>query len=143
MTEPKTQLDSGIASMQAFIAKHGLRYVPGDEAVGSGGHFARGELVAGPCRVQLSYRLQLGEIHLESEGCSMSLEQYLRTTGAYHDAEFPSSRNGDPQQFRALANDLEKYCSEFLAGDASPFLRAYREWKSNPDEFSGLRGLPG
>lgn len=143
MSDPKAHLDAGIASMRALLAAHGLDFVPGAVGRGSGGPCAQGELVAGPCRVRLSYRYGLGDIHLEAEGRTMTLDQYLRASGVYHDAEYPSSRSGDPQQFSALAHDLHEYCSEFLAGDPSRFLGVHREWEADPGRFRGLRGLPG
>lgn len=142
MKDPTTELEAGIDQIQRFLTGHGLRFTLDESGPGSGGPFARGSIVAGECRVSLSYRFGLGDISLHAEGKRMKLKAYLREVGGYFDAKYPAARSGSLEQFPALAHDLAAFCSEFINGDASRFLAAHRAATIDPDKWRGVRGLP-
>ncbi len=131
MTDARDALKAGIDSLAAFISKHELAFVHDSADCGSGGYFARGSLVSGNCRVNLSYRYGLGDIRLDAAGLSMPFDEYLRAIGVYSSARYPSTRAGAADQFDALAHDLGTYCAEFLAGAPEQFVDAHRRWKAS------------
>jgi hypothetical protein len=90
----------------------------------------------------MSYRSGLGKIELHAGSRCIPWITWLKYTGAFSRASFPSIAAGEPAQFDALLHDLEHYCAPFLRGELAEFDSVFAEIQSNPEAHSGFGALP-
>jgi 1-acyl-sn-glycerol-3-phosphate acyltransferase len=120
-------LRAGVKIIEPIMNPYGFHFIFHRAGSSSGGNFASGYFVNGKRRLEFHFRQTLGLVTYHVGDKSLSHKNYMRllgVNGAYPD--FPK----DPlDSFHSLASDLQNYCSDFLAGDGTQFLRFASETK--------------
>jgi 1-acyl-sn-glycerol-3-phosphate acyltransferase len=122
-------LRAGARILDPIMNSHGFCFVFQHSGKGSGGNFASGYFVNGERRLEFHFRYTLGLVTYYIGDNSLDHGQYMRLLGAH--AAYPDFPKEPLDSFRSLASDLENYCSDFLAGDGTQFLRFIAEMKDN------------
>jgi hypothetical protein len=137
--QPSDTLAAGVEVLGPELVPHGFRFEPRGAGHGSGGPFAWGEFVRGDRRLELHFRWSLGFVIYHVGELSLGHEAYLRALGiARGTSHYPGFSDDPLDGFRHLAQDLARYLTEFVQGDAAVFesaapaemARLAREWET-------------
>ena len=115
-------------ALLAVLGPRGFSFVLRGEGQGSGGHFAWGEFVRSDRRLEIHFRLGLGQVVYHAGSTSASHEAYMQQLGQLERCRYPGFPNDPMQAFHDLAHDLA-FAEDFLSGDASVLLDAARKEK--------------
>lgn len=136
--DPEATLKAGIEALDPVLNPHGFKFGFEGTGKGSGGWFAFGKYVRGDRSLELHFRYSLGLVTYHIGEYSLDHESYMRSLGVYGKNSYPDFPTDPLESFRSLAQDLLRYCSDFLAGDGVQFRRHAAELKSKPKMFSSL-----
>jgi hypothetical protein len=121
-------LHAGVTILNPVLHPHGFNFELRGSGSSSGGRFAWGEYVRNERRIELHFRYSLGLVTYHIGDLLFGHEVYLRALGVPAGThQYPGFSSDPLDGFRHLAHDLERFCGEFVSGDASVFLRASRE----------------
>lgn len=139
--EPKQQLLAGVGILEQVLAPSGFVFAFEADGQGSGGRFASGCYRRGERKLELHFRYSLGLVRYHIGALSLDHESYMRFAGVYGQNQYPDFPQAPLDSFVHLANDIGKYCSDFINGDGSQFLSWAGQLKDDPDLFKGLGAL--
>lgn len=109
--------------LDPLLVPAGFTFRVEHEGPSSGGPYASGAYTKGPWRLELHFRNYLGHIRFGHGDASVSLGEYLRAVGGWDAALFPRADGSSLQAFAALADDIGKYCGDFLLERPEGFAR--------------------
>jgi hypothetical protein len=138
---PAAKLSEGVAALRDVLGPHGFVYRTGEAGVGSGGAFATGSFVRGDRCLELSFRHGLGQVKYRLGESLLDHEAYLRRTGHWAERRYPDFGADHIESFRALAQDIASFCTDFLRGEGDQFRALAAAQKANPNEFKGFAAL--
>ena len=134
-SSPTQRLKEGAEILLTVLAPCGFTFAFRGEGRGSGGYFAWGEFVRGDRRLEVHFRLGLGQVAYHAGSASASHESYMHQLGALSSCRYPGFPPEPMQAFHDLAHDLA-FADDFLSGDASQLLVAARSEKLTQDSRS-------
>ena len=134
---PLDSLTKGRAALDPLLQKSGFSWVATGSGQGSGGTFASGKYVRGERELELHFRHGLGLFTYRVGLNAVSHEDYIRFLGHAKDAEFPGFPSDPLDGFRALANDINRWCGDFLNGPGETIGAAVKQ----AAEHSKLSGI--
>jgi hypothetical protein len=123
MRDPKDQLVAGRELLDPVLLPHGFTFKLERTGVGSGGAFASGNYSRNDRRLELHFRSSLGLVTYHVASASLGHESYMRLLGVRDKCSYPDFSQSSLDSFRNLASDIERFCSDFLAGDGEEFQR--------------------
>jgi hypothetical protein len=119
----------------------GFSFVEGSSGSSSGGHFASGNFVKNDRALELHFRSSLGLVTYHIGTLSIRHDTYMRLMlGPHGDNKYPGFSADPLHAFRALASDLQRFCSDFLNGSGDRFA-AYVEAAKQYEKLSGIAKL--
>jgi hypothetical protein len=136
--QPKQLLIEGAEILSAVLKPHGFEFKLEKEGKGSGGHFATGSFRKHDRVLEFHFRYSLGLVTYHIGDSSIEHETYMRLLGVYGRNRSPDFPEKPLDSFHYLAEDIEKYCSDFVFGDGQKFLRLAAEFRKNPAMFKGI-----
>ena len=115
---------AGRKILDPVLQRHGFTFVEGDSGESNGGAFMSGYCVHGDRRLELHFRHSLGLVTYHIESWSVEHEAYMRALlGRGGETDYSGFSEDPLDSFRGLRSDLERYCSDFLAGSGEEFER--------------------
>ena len=138
MKAPKEQLKEGAALLERILKPHDFRFKFGGSGHSSGGDFAYGAFVRKERRLEIHVRSSLGLVSYSIGDAKLDHESYMHLLGVFPNNKYPSFSDDVRSQFAALAEDIERYCDDFVGGDGEQFRRLARKLEQNPSMFKGL-----
>ena len=139
---PKRNLLAGVKELDRVLAPHGFVFSLEASGKGSGGWFVSGCYRKGERRLELHFRYSLGLVTYHIGEDFLDHEAYMRFAGVYGQNQYPDFPKEPLDSFVHLAQDISRYCSEFLSGDGSQFHSWARQLTQNPGMFKGLGAIP-
>jgi hypothetical protein len=137
-SDPETILKVGIEVLDPVLKPHGFKFVFEKAAQGSGGRFAFGKYVRGDRSLELHFRYSLGLVTYHIGESRLDHESYMRSLGVYGKNSYPDFPTDPLESFQSLAQDLARYCADFLTGDGAEFHQHAAKLRNEPKIFSGL-----
>lgn len=137
---PTRHLREGRALLASIVEAHGFQWRQGASGSSSGGTFDSGEYVRGDRRLELHFRFSLGMVTYHIGELSLSHEELMRHTGHRPDSKYPGFSSEPIDAFRGLAEDLSRFCGDFLSGPGAEFRVAHGASKTfaNQSGFARL-----
>jgi hypothetical protein len=125
---------AGCEILDRIMKPHGFQFVPGESGMSKFGPYARGDYVRKDRRLELHFRYSLGLVTYHIGDVRVSHDVYLRalTKGAGGN-QYPGFSDDPLDGFRHLANDLQKFCGDFLSGGGEVLLVAARDQRARED----------
>ena len=136
--KPKQTLVAGADILGAVLRPHGYEFRLESEGEGSGGYFASGSFLRDDRRLELHFRHSLGLVTYHIGSCALDHETYMRCLGVYDQNQYPDFPAEPLESFRHLAEDLQKYCSDFVSGDGRQFQALTEDLGKTPARFKGI-----
>jgi hypothetical protein len=136
--DPEDTMKAGIGVLDPVLQPLGFKFVFEKTGAGSGGRFAFGKYVHGDRNLELHFRHSLGLVTYHIGESSLDHESYMRSLGVYGKNLYPDFPTDPVESFRSLAQDLLRYCADFLTGDGTQFRRYAAELNDKSKMFSGL-----
>jgi len=133
-------LKAGRKIVDPIMEVHGFHWQPRGAGKSSGGFFDSGLYVKGDRNLELHFRFSLGLVNYHIGSISLSHEQYMRHVAGKGQAQYPGFSDDPMDGFRHLADDLAKYCGDFLSGSGDEFKKAVTAAKER-DKLSGFQKL--
>ena len=121
---PRETLMKGASLLEPVLGPHGFSFVFREEGRGSGGVFAVGDFVRGDRRLEIHLRHSVGLVSYHLGAAQVSHGGYMEELGVRPRAAYPGFSDDPLDGFRHLADDLERFAEDFLAGDGALVLRA-------------------
>ncbi|HEX7286603.1 MAG TPA: hypothetical protein VF532_10505 [Candidatus Angelobacter sp.] len=87
--------------------------------------------------LKLHFRYSLGLVKYHIGDSMLEHETYMRLLGVYGQNLYPDFPEKPIDSFHHLADDIQKYCSDFLYGDGRKFFSLAAEFRENPAMFKG------
>ena len=110
----------GVRLTDPVLTPHGFRFELRGAGRSSGGSFAWGEYVRGDRRLELHFRRSLGLVTYHVGDMTVGHESYMRALDVgVRENRYPGFSEDPLDGFRHLADDLDRFCADFLSGDAS------------------------
>ena len=136
--KPKQTLVAGADILGAVLRPHGYKFRLENEGKGSGGYFASGSFRKDDRRLELHFRYSLGLVTYHIGNCSLDHEKYMRCLGVYGHNQYPDFPAEPMESFHHLTEDLQNYCSDFVAGDGRQFQALAASFREDPERFKGI-----
>ena len=117
--DPRTELDAGVTILDPALTPHGFVFHFQNAGRGSGGDYAWGKYVRDDRSLHLHHRWGLGIIEYHIADLWIDHDGYLKHLGVEKQSNvlwMPLESGLD--RYRALRSDIERFCSDFLAGPA-------------------------
>ena len=123
---PEEILRTGVEILAYVLSPHGFKLSAIETGSGSGGAFANASFKRHslwsrqpPRRLDLSFRYSLGLVTYSVGNASASHGAYMQALGVADQANYPGFSTDPLDGFRNLREDLQRFGSDFLSGDAS------------------------
>jgi hypothetical protein len=136
--DPEAALRAGVEVLDPVLSPHGFKFVFEKTGTASGGQFAFGKYVRGDRSLELHFRYSLGLVTYHIGESQLDHGSYMRSLGVYGKNSYPDFPTDPLESFQSLAQDLVRYCSDFLTGDGVEFHQHAAELRNEPKIFSGL-----
>jgi hypothetical protein len=117
-------LKQGKRLVDPVMQAHGFAWEPMSAGRSSGGTFDSGRYVKGDRSLELHFRWSLGMVTYHIGKLSLSHEDYMRHVAPAGGSKYPGFSSDPMAAFRDLAEDLEKYCLDFLSGSGQVLQQA-------------------
>ena len=137
-SRPQKLLLAGVEILDTVLRSHGFVFVLEHHGKGSGGWFASGRYQRDDRRLELHFRQALGMVTYSLGSDRLNHETYMKLLGVYGRNQYPDFPQEPLDSFRCLASDIEKYCTDFVAGDGARFRSLARQHTLKPREFRGV-----
>jgi hypothetical protein len=121
---PKEILAKGVLLLEPVLTTHNFSFVLREEGASSGGAFAAGEFVRGDRRLEPHFRHSLGLVTYHVGAAHVSHVGYMEELGVREQAAYPGFSSDPFDGFRHLADDIDRFASDFVAGNGSMVMRA-------------------
>jgi hypothetical protein len=147
---PSQHLLEGAQILSPVLDPHGFAFRLGTTDLGSGGPIATAVYLRHDRHIELLFRSALLGVSYHHANLAISHTSYMLALGASLGAIRLSSFGSDPMDgFRALADDLQQFASEFLQGIPAVLLAAAPQAAATAHdqsarrmaEYAGDRGL--
>ena len=133
-------LKAGRKFIDPIMETHGFHWEPDWAGKSSGGFSDSGAYVSGDRKLELHFRFSLGLVTYHIGPISLSHEEYMRHVAGKGQAQYPGFSDDPMDGFKHLADDLAKYCADFLSGSGDDFKQAAATAKER-DKLPGFQKL--
>jgi hypothetical protein len=121
--DPEQILLQGSELLKPLFSEHGFAFARLGPGTDSGGRFASAGFRRADRLFELHFRFGLGIVTYRIGSESISHEEFMCSVlGGHNRSRYPGFSDDPMDAFRNLRDDLQDYCSEFLAGPDEEFL---------------------
>jgi len=138
---PKICLIEGATALGEVVEPHGFAFRLTESGAGSGGSFAAGVFERGDRSIEFSFRYGLGMVSYRLGSVVLDHETFMRFSGNWPQRRYPGLGVDPMDSFRALAQDLQSFFGDFVAGSGEEFLAVAKDAAANPNRYKGFAAL--